>query len=223
MRFFNTSGPVVPMDHYCIPPLERVDLDDICQLVHDKRYFVLHAPRQTGKTSLLLALRDLLNRGEVGDYRCVYFNVEAGQAAREDTTRAMGAILRELASWARFTLGDSRPGEIWPGLLDEIGPYGALGEVLNCWAEADRTPRGRMELSAMISIPIASPRTRHVRRRGRRGSLPPWPAHCRGVSPSCSCQARLTPWVIRSAIIAMNAIPSPATIPTPKSPSPSPM
>ena len=140
MRFFNTSGPVVPADHYCIPPLERVDLDDICQLVRNKRYFVLHAPRQTGKTSVLLALRDLLNSGEIGDYRCVYFNVEAGQAAREDTTRAMGAILRELASWARFTLRDSLPGEIWPGLLDEIGPYGALGEVLNRWAEADRKP-----------------------------------------------------------------------------------
>jgi len=140
MRFFNTSGPVVPADHYCVPPLERVDLDDICQLVHNKRYFVLHAPRQTGKTSVLLALRDLLNSGEIGDYRCVYFNVEAGQAAREDTTRAMGAIHRELASWARFTLRDSLPGEIWPGLLDEIGPYGALGEVLNRWAEADRKP-----------------------------------------------------------------------------------
>ena len=61
MRFFNTSGPVVPADHYCIPPLERVDLDDIRQLVRNKRYFVLHAPRQTGKTSVLLALRDLLN------------------------------------------------------------------------------------------------------------------------------------------------------------------
>ena len=51
MRFFNTSGPVVPADHYCIPPLERMDLDDTCQLVRNKRYFVLHAPRQTGKTS----------------------------------------------------------------------------------------------------------------------------------------------------------------------------
>ena len=96
MRFFNTSGPVVPADHYCIPPLTRVDLDDICELIRNKRYFVLHAPRQTGKTSVLLALRDLLNSGEVGGYRCVYFNVEAGQAAREDTTRAMGAIFR---SW----------------------------------------------------------------------------------------------------------------------------
>ena len=46
--YFNTSGPVVLADHYCIPPLTRVDLDDVCQLVRNKRYFVLHAPRQTG-------------------------------------------------------------------------------------------------------------------------------------------------------------------------------
>ena len=53
-------------------------------LVRDKKYFVLHAPRQTGKTSALLALRDLLNGGAAGDYRCVYANVEAGQAMREN-------------------------------------------------------------------------------------------------------------------------------------------
>ena len=140
MRFFNTSGPVVPADHYCIPPLTRVDLDDICEVVRNKRYFVLHAPRQTGKTSILLALRDLLNSGAVGDYRCVYFNVEVGQAAREDTTRAMRAIFGELASWVRLTLRDSLTGEIWPRLLDEFGPHGALGEVLSRWSEADRTP-----------------------------------------------------------------------------------
>ena len=140
MRFFNTSGPVVPADHYCIPPLTRVDLDDICRLVRDKRYFVLHAPRQTGKTSILLPLRDLLNSGAVGDYRCVYFNVEAGQAAREDTTRAMRAIFGEMASWARLTLRDALIGEIWSGLLDEFGPDGALGEALSRWAEADRKP-----------------------------------------------------------------------------------
>ena len=61
MRRFNTEGPVVGRDHYCIPPLERVDLGGILELIRDKRYFVLHTPRQTGKTSTLLALRDLLN------------------------------------------------------------------------------------------------------------------------------------------------------------------
>ena len=51
MRFFNTTGPVRPGKHYSIPPLERLDLDDVLGLVRDERYFVLHAPRQTGKTS----------------------------------------------------------------------------------------------------------------------------------------------------------------------------
>ena len=61
MRFFNTEGPVVASRHYCIPPLERVDVDELLELIGQQRYFVLHAPRQTGKTSALLALRDLLN------------------------------------------------------------------------------------------------------------------------------------------------------------------
>ena len=69
MRFFNTEGPVRSDDHYCVPPLERIKLDIVLGLVRDKKCFVLHAPRQTGKTSALLALRDLLNGG--GDYRCV--------------------------------------------------------------------------------------------------------------------------------------------------------
>ena len=139
MRFFNTSGPVVPADHYCIPPLTRVDLGAVCRFVRNKRYFVLHAPRQTGKTSILLALRDLLNGGTVGDYRCVYFNVEAGQAAREDTARAMRAIFGELASRARSTLRDELIGGVWPGVLDELGPDGALREMFSRWAEAAPT------------------------------------------------------------------------------------
>jgi hypothetical protein len=28
-RFFNTAGPVNPVKHYCIPPLERIDLAEI--------------------------------------------------------------------------------------------------------------------------------------------------------------------------------------------------
>ena len=61
MRFFNTAGPVLVEDHYAIPPLERGNVGEILKLIRDKQYFVLHAPRQTGKTSALIALRDLLN------------------------------------------------------------------------------------------------------------------------------------------------------------------
>ena len=140
MRFFNTTGPVVPTDHYCLPPLERVNLGEIRSLVRNKRYFVLHAPRQTGKTSALLALRNLLNSGVEGDFRCVYANVEVGQAAREDVEGAMRAILYELELRARATLGDESLADLWPGVLERAGPNGAFRGVLARWCESDARP-----------------------------------------------------------------------------------
>ena len=138
MRWFNTTGPVVAEEHYCIPPLERLDREEVLGLVRTKRYFVLHAPRQTGKTSTLLALRDLLN--ESGQYRCVYINVEAGQAAREDVETAMRTILDELGSRARSALRDDLPDTLWPRVLERSGPHGALRSVLVRWSEADPKP-----------------------------------------------------------------------------------
>ena len=138
MRFFNTEGPVRPDDHYCIPPLERIDLDMVLGLIRDKKYFVLHAPRQTGKTSALLTLRDLLNGN--GDYRCVYADFEVGQAAREDTARAMRALLGELARQARVTLGDKTPDALRSAALETEGADGALIDVLSRWAAADPRP-----------------------------------------------------------------------------------
>ena len=78
VRKFNTAGPVRAERHYQIAPLSRIDLEEVLALIRDEKYFVLHAPRQTGKTSSLLELRDLLNGGEAGDFRCVYANVEDG-------------------------------------------------------------------------------------------------------------------------------------------------
>ena len=137
MRFFNTSGPVVAEDHYCIPPLERLHLPQVRRLIRDKRYFVLHAPRQTGKTSALLALRDLLN-AEVA-YRCVYVNVEGGQAGREDVEQVMRTILGELASRAR-SIGDEFLDSVWPDILAKYGPHAALRETLTRWSEAATKP-----------------------------------------------------------------------------------
>ena len=138
MHFFNTSGPVKPARHYNIPPLDRLNLAEVRALIRDEKYFVLHAPRQTGKTSALLTLRDLLNAE--GTYRCVYINVEGGQAGREDTQRAMRAVLSQLALRARQTLRDEWVEDIWFDILQRSGPDGALQQVLSRWAEADPTP-----------------------------------------------------------------------------------
>ena len=136
MRYFNTSGPVVAEDHYCIPPLDRMDVDELLRLVAWKRYFVLHAPRQTGKTSALLALQALLNA--TGEYRCVYVNVEGAQAMREDVERALHVILGQLAREAE-QLGDDYLAGSWSNIWKEYGP-GALGEALARWAMAADKP-----------------------------------------------------------------------------------
>ena len=138
MRQFSIAGPVVEADHYLVPPLSRLDLDELLGLVRDKKYFVLHAPRQTGKTSALLALRDLLNRG--GDYRCVYANVESGQSARENVAEGLRTVLAELALQADATLGDRSLEDVWPDVLERVGPHGALRQVLTRWCRADPKP-----------------------------------------------------------------------------------
>ena len=137
VRKFNTAGPVVAADHYCIPPLERIDLDAVLGLIRDKKYFVLHAPRQTGKTSALLALRDLLNSGGHGDFRCVYANVEGGQAMRENVAEGMRTVLAELAFEASVTLGDATLEDLWPGVLERVGAGNALRQALARWSMAD--------------------------------------------------------------------------------------
>ena len=137
MRSFNTAGPVNPTDHYLIAPLSRIDLDETLGLVRDKKYFVLHAPRQTGKTSALLALAEVLNRR---GYRCLYVTVETARTARDDVQRAMRTVLATLASQARATLDDGFLDGIWPDVLARVGPDLALGVALERWAQASPGP-----------------------------------------------------------------------------------
>ncbi len=127
MRFFNTAGPVKPEKHYCIPALERLDMDEALRLVRDEKYFVLRAPRQTGKTSVLLALRDLLSRQ---GYHCLYATVEGAGASEKGAEKTMRTVLARLANAARDELGDPLLAEVWPGVLAESGPDAASPKPL---------------------------------------------------------------------------------------------
>ncbi len=126
------------------------------RLVDDERYFVLHAPRQTGKTTVLLALRDKLNAD--GRYHCVYANFEVGQAAREDRHTGMRAILDELGDRAETTLGDGKLDELWPGILEKAGPDGALNRALRRWCAASSKPLVLLidEIDALVGDTLLS-------------------------------------------------------------------
>jgi BioD-like phosphotransacetylase family protein len=101
-RFFNTAGPNRPDKNYTIDPLSRFDLDDVLMLIRQQKYFVLHAPRQTGKTSCMLALRDYLNQH--GEYIAVYANVEGGQASRNNVKSVVKSTVDTLSEEARLIL-----------------------------------------------------------------------------------------------------------------------
>ena len=155
-RFFNTTGPVFPARHYSIPPLERFDLDEVLRLIRNERYFVLHAPRQTGKTSALLALRDLLNEG--GAHRCVYANVETGQTARGDVAAGMRTVLSEISEEALIALGDGFLDETWERTLARAGPHGALRQALRRWSLNDPKPLVLLfdEIDALVGDTLIS-------------------------------------------------------------------
>ncbi len=115
-----------------------MDLDEILTLIDQQHYVTLHAPRQTGKTSVLAALANHLNA--TGRFRCVYTNVEDAQAARQDVSAAMRSILHSLGEEAAWTTGEELVGEIWPATLAKAGPFSALKSVLSEWAAADERP-----------------------------------------------------------------------------------
>ncbi|WP_419164001.1 AAA family ATPase [Candidatus Palauibacter sp.] len=156
MRYFNTAGPVKPAKHYHVPPLSRLDVDNLLELLRQEKYFALHAPRQTGKTSTLLALRRELN--DCGEFRCAYVNVEVGQSSREDVGAAMQAILSALARGARHSLDDRFVAGIWRDVLEEAGPHDALGETLARWAESDARPLVLLidEIDALVGDSLVS-------------------------------------------------------------------
>ena len=78
-RYFNTAGPCIPAKHYMLPALDR--LPDIRRLDSMERYFVIHAPRQTGKTTAVKALAREIN--EKGDMVALYCTLETLQNAKE--------------------------------------------------------------------------------------------------------------------------------------------
>ena len=74
-RCFNIAGPCFPDEHYMLPALER--LPGIMRIVEQRSYFVLHAARQSGKTTALKALVSEINAK--GKMNALYFTVESVQ------------------------------------------------------------------------------------------------------------------------------------------------
>ncbi|MBE7385095.1 MAG: AAA-like domain-containing protein [Leptolyngbya sp. SIO1E4] len=123
-RWFNTAGPCQPDIHYMLPSLER--LPSVQRLIAQRGYFVIHAPRQTGKTTAMLTLAQQLTAE--GQYAAVMVSVEAGAAYAHFPHQAKAAILRAWQDAARFWL----PPELHP---PDWSACEAIGQALQLWAQ----------------------------------------------------------------------------------------
>ncbi|MCP5050400.1 MAG: ATP-binding protein, partial [bacterium] len=137
-RFFNTAGPVRRNNHYCIDPLSRFDLDEILSLIRQEKYFVLHAPRQTGKTSYLLALMEYLNKE--GKYKTLYTNIENAQAARENVHEGIRSVLSIMAEDAISHVDDLFLENNYEEILERKGAFSAFGILISRWCRQSDKP-----------------------------------------------------------------------------------
>lgn len=126
-RFFNTTGPCNPVRHYFLPPGKRLHNAQLERYVRDELYWVLHAPRQTGKTTFLMTWMRELNAG--GEAIACYVSVERCQGIPE-VERAIVAVCEAIRSSSRDF------GLPIPDLLSSgTSPASLLAETLRVWSE----------------------------------------------------------------------------------------
>ncbi|RRR71819.1 MAG: ATP-binding protein [Candidatus Viridilinea halotolerans] len=131
MRFFNTAGPCNPDDHYMLPATAR--LPDVQMLLDQKAYFVLHGPRQSGKTTAMIELARQVTAA--GRYAAALVSMEVGAAFNTDPGAAELAILSSWRMWA-----ESLPVELRPPPWPEAPQGQQLATALHAWCQAIPRP-----------------------------------------------------------------------------------
>ena len=115
-----------------LPAMAR--LPEVRGLVDRGKYFVVHAPRQTGKTTALLTFgRELTAEGQ---YVAVMVSMETASVFRDDIA---AAELCALSAW-RMAAEDRLPAELWPPPWPDAPPGSRITAALSAWAKAAPRP-----------------------------------------------------------------------------------
>ena len=130
-KWFNTAGPCRPDKHYMIPAVER--LPPLDRLIAQESYFVIHAPRQTGKTTAMLALAQQLTAE--GNYAAIMVSAEVGQPFSHNPDKAEVYILESWRQAASAWLPPELQPPPWPKVEGS-----RIGAALQAWCQACPKP-----------------------------------------------------------------------------------
>lgn len=132
-RLFNTAGPCVPGVHYMLPPERR--LAEVRPLVDQGLFFVLHAPRQSGKTTLLNTLARSMN--QEGRLTGLVISVEHLRRVA-DVPQGNLSLIHHIHAESRVVLSSAEQApDPAPFAVD---PWSALLHYLRAWAIACPRP-----------------------------------------------------------------------------------
>jgi type II secretory pathway predicted ATPase ExeA len=131
-RWFNTAGPCRDDIHYMLPAIRRIP--NLERLIAQENYFVIHAPRQVGKTTAMLALAKQLTDSE--QYTAVMLSVEVGAPFSQDIAGAEDAIL---GAWHE-TISFRLPSELQPPDWTTMLSGQKIRSALQTWARASPRP-----------------------------------------------------------------------------------
>jgi hypothetical protein len=91
---FNIAGPCNSSNHYMLDPLRNIG-KDLMRLIDREYYFVIHAARQSGKTTLLWELTDKIEAES--KYHALYCSLESVQDIVEQS-EGIPAIVKTIKS-----------------------------------------------------------------------------------------------------------------------------
>ena len=115
-----------------LPPLVR--LPQVERLVTQHGYFVIHAPRQIGKTTAMMGLAAQLTAS--GKYAAAVVSAEAAQSFGHDIAGAEQALLNAWQTSLEFWL----PPELQPHNWDDLPVGSRVVQALSAWARACPRP-----------------------------------------------------------------------------------
>jgi len=127
-RYFNVAGPCVPGKHYMVNPLRGIG-DELMDLINQEHYYVIHAARQSGKTTLICELTDRINAE--GEYHAVYCNLESVQVFSEPE-RGIPAIVERL----RLVIRDAGMPDSFAADSGDVGVANVLRDSLSVYCRS---------------------------------------------------------------------------------------
>jgi hypothetical protein len=137
MKYFNTVGVTNPKDHYFLP--HRLNWQQLEEFIQKKYYFILHAPRQSGKTTAIIEFVKKLN--QEGNYTALYVSTEGAHVAVNNVVQANRALAQDLLDQIERTF----PGNpIIPSLREKISHEAIeqrlVYEILQFWSQHSSKP-----------------------------------------------------------------------------------